>query len=166
MRQVRHALALRLVLTQQAVRVLVGAALPAVMGHVPATNHCPDGTPMKLGGVMIFVPGMAEAKRFYCGILGFRLQAESDTRLDFHCEGIDLTAFKCERSATVEDYSRVARSVFVFDVPAIDTTMRELRAMGVRFLHSCPAENEFDRYAAFVDPFGIVHEIREKKALP
>lgn len=120
---------------------------------------------MKLGGVMIFVPDIAEAKRFYCGILGFRLLAQSDTRLDFHCDGIDLTAFKCERSTVVEDYSRVARSVLVFDVAAIETTMRELGAMGVRFLHSCPAENEFDRYAAFVDPFGIVHEIREKKAL-
>lgn len=118
---------------------------------------------MKLGKIMIFVPDMEEAKRFYCGILGFPLKAESDNRLAFVHEGCDFIAFKCERSATVENYSRVARSVFVFEVASIDEALLDMRARGVSFLHKEPAENDFSRYAAFTDPFGNVHEIFEPK---
>lgn len=118
---------------------------------------------MKLGSLMLFVPDLAEAKRFYCGTLGFPLRSQSESTLEFALEGCDFSAFKCERNGEVGDYSQVARSVFVFDVASVDATMHELRARGVRFLHNRPAENEDCRYAAFVDPFGIVHEIREKK---
>ena len=118
---------------------------------------------MKLGKMMIFVSDLAEAKRFYCDILGFPLKAENENRLDFDHEGCDLIAFRCEQNATVENYSQVARSVFVFEVASIDKVSHDLRAKGVTFLHQEPAENEFSRYAAFIDPFGNVHEIYEPK---
>jgi catechol 2,3-dioxygenase-like lactoylglutathione lyase family enzyme len=118
---------------------------------------------MKLGKMMIFVSDLPEAKRFYCDVLGFPLKAEADGRLDFVHEGCDFIAFKCEKNAAVEDYSRVARSVFVFEVPSVDEALDDLRARGVRFLHARPAENELGRYAAFVDPFGNVHEIYEPR---
>jgi glyoxylase I family protein len=118
---------------------------------------------MKLGKMMIFVPDLAEAKHFYCDILGFPLKAESRARLAFRHDGCDFIAFKCERSAPVEDYSQVARSVFVFEVTSIAQALADLRAKGVSFLHEEPAENEFSRYAAFIDPFGNVHEIYEPK---
>jgi hypothetical protein len=38
-----------------------------------------------------------------------------------------------------------------------------MRSKEVRFLHNEPAENDFSRYAAFVDPFGNVHEVYEPK---
>jgi catechol 2,3-dioxygenase-like lactoylglutathione lyase family enzyme len=113
--------------------------------------------------MMIFVSDLAEAKRFYRDVLGFPLKSESESRLDFVHEGCDLVAFKCEKDAAVEDYSRVARSVFVFEVPSVEWAMNDLRARGVRFLHERPAENELGRYAAFVDPFGNVHEICERR---
>ena len=118
---------------------------------------------MRLGKMMIFVSDLAEAKRFYCNTLGFPLKAENDNRLEFAHEGCDLIAFKCEKSAVVENYSRVARSVFVFEVASLDEALRDLRAKGVHFLHQEPAENEFSRYVAFADPFGNVHEIYEPK---
>ncbi|HYE73009.1 MAG TPA: VOC family protein [Blastocatellia bacterium] len=118
---------------------------------------------MKLGKIMIFVPDLEEAKYFYCHILGFPLKAENGNRLAFVHAGCDFIAFKCERSATVEDYSEVARSVFVFEVASVDQALGDLRAKGVSFLHEEPAENEFSRYAAFTDPFGNVHEIYEPK---
>lgn len=118
---------------------------------------------MKLGKIMIFVPDLEEAKHFYCGLLGFPLKAENGNRLAFEHDGCDFIAFQCERSAMVEDYSQVARSVFVFEVASIDQAMGNLRAKGVSFLHQEPAENEFSRYAAFADPFGNVHEIYESK---
>ena len=118
---------------------------------------------MKLGKMMIFVSDLAEAKRFYCDLLGFSLKAENESRLDFVHEGCDFIAFKCEKNAVVENYSRVARSVFVFEVASLDEALRDLRAKGVHFLHQEPAENEFSRYVAFSDPFGNVHEIYQPK---
>src|SRR5262245_66258269 len=99
--------------------------------------------------MIIFVPNLEEAKHFYCDLLGFTLKAESENHLEFAHRGCSFIAFKCERSGTAEDYSRVARSVFVFEVASIDHSLVELRAKGVRFLHEEPAENELCRYAPF-----------------
>lgn len=112
---------------------------------------------------MIFVPDLEEAKRFYSDVLGFPLKAERPTHVEFVHDGCQFIAFKCEQAAPVEDYSRVARSVFVFEVASLERSLRELRAKGVEFLHEEPAENEFCRYVALTDPFGNVHELYERK---
>jgi glyoxylase I family protein len=118
---------------------------------------------MKLGMLMIFVSDIAEAKHFYHDILGFSVKTESPSRLELVHDGCDFIAFKCDKNAPVENYSRVARSVFVFEVESIDEALADLRGKGVSFLHEAPAENELGRYAAFVDPFGNVHEIYKPK---
>ena len=118
---------------------------------------------MKLGMILIFVSDLEEAKRFYRDILGFPIKSQRPDRVEFVHDGCDFIAFKCEKDATVEDYSRAARSVFVFEVASIDSSLGELRAKGVTFLHEQPAENEFCRYAAMLDPFGNVHELYERK---
>lgn len=118
---------------------------------------------MKLGMIIIFVSDLEVAKRFYRDILGFPIKLQRANKVEFVHDGCDFIAFKCEKDATVEDYSRIARSVFVFEVASIDRSLRELRAKGVRFLHQEPAENEFCRYVAMVDPFGNVHELYERK---
>lgn len=118
---------------------------------------------MKLGKMMIFVSDIAEAKRFYGDILGFPVKSELENRLEFVHEGVDFIAFKCEKDAVIEDYSNIARSVFVFEVDSIEKEILDLRAKGVKFLHDAPGENDFSRYAAFFDPFGNVHEIFERK---
>jgi catechol 2,3-dioxygenase-like lactoylglutathione lyase family enzyme len=118
---------------------------------------------MKLGKMMIFVSDLTEARAFYSDILGFPLRSETEDRLEFAHAGCDLIAFKCEKNASIEGYSNIARSVFVFEVDSIEETLNDLRAKGVKFLHDEPAENDFSRYAAFSDPFGNVHEIFERK---
>ncbi len=118
---------------------------------------------MKLGKMMIFVSDIAEAKRFYRDCLGFPVKSEMENRLEFAHEGVEFIAFKCDKNAVIEDYSNVARSVFVFEVESIEKALNDLRAKGVNFLHDAPAENDFSRYAAFSDPFGNVHEIFERK---
>jgi glyoxylase I family protein len=118
---------------------------------------------MKLGKIMIFVSDLTEAKRFYCDALGFALKHETENRLEFVHEGVDFIAFKCEKDSIIEDYSNIARSVFVFEVESVENKMSELIEKGVEFLHQTPPENEFSRYAAFCDPFGNVHEIFERK---
>jgi catechol 2,3-dioxygenase-like lactoylglutathione lyase family enzyme len=118
---------------------------------------------MRLGKMMIFVSDLAVAKRFYCDILDFPLKAEDPTKLEFVHDGCDFIAIKCEKDSAVGDYSQEARSVFVFEVASVAQALRDLGAKGVRFLHQKPSENEFSHYAAFVDPFGNVHEIFEPK---
>jgi len=118
---------------------------------------------MKLGLMMLFVPDLNEAKRFYCDILGFRLKAEENHALEFEHPACRFLAFKCDKNASTDNYSRIARSVFGFEVASIDQSFNELRSKGVSFLHSAPTENTFCRYAAFKDPFGNVHEIFEPK---
>jgi len=117
---------------------------------------------MKLGKMMIFVTDLAEAKQFYGDVLGFRLKSEDERSLEFEQEGCELIAFKCRQNGSIDNYSEVARSVFVFEVASIDEALTDLRAKGVRFLHPEPAVNKFGRYAAFSDPFGNVHEIFER----
>jgi catechol 2,3-dioxygenase-like lactoylglutathione lyase family enzyme len=118
---------------------------------------------MKLGKIMIFVSDLVKAKDFYCGLLDIPLVNETDTRLDLGVEGCELTAFKCEKDAAIDDYSNVARSVFVFEVASVEDTMSDYRSKGIKLLHAVPAENDFSRYAAFADPFGNIHEILERK---
>jgi glyoxylase I family protein len=118
---------------------------------------------MKLGIMMIFVTDLAVAKEFYCDVLGFPLKSEDANRLEFEHDGARFVAFKCKTNASVEGYSTSARSVFVFEMPSLDKWISDMRSKGVGFLHEEPAENEFSRYAAFVDPFGNVHEVYEPK---
>ncbi len=118
---------------------------------------------MKLGLMIIFVSDLEVAKQFYCDTLGFPLKAERSNCIELEHEGCEFKAFKCDENQTVKNYSRVARSVFVFKVDSLDKSFRELRDNGVTFLHERPAENEFSRYVAFTDPFGNVHELYEPK---
>lgn len=118
---------------------------------------------MKLNRIMIFVPDMPEARQFYTDVLGFEVAAESETHLSFAGAGCDFVAYKCGRPTTAGDYANEAQSVLVFEVPDLDAELAHLRAHKVSILHAKPGENESGRYAAFVDPFGIVHEIFEPR---
>ena len=113
---------------------------------------------------MLLVPDLREAKRFYCEVLGFDISSETHDRLTFSGAGCEMVAFRCEKAGEIGDYANEGRSVLVFSVQSIEETIRDLKAKGVIFLHSTPADNEIGRYAAFVDPFGIVHEIMEKRS--
>ena len=121
------------------------------------------GKRMKLGMIMMFVPDLDEAKRFYGDVLGFEIKSERVERLEFLHEGIEFVAFKCEEPAVPREYGRSARSVFVFDVESVSDSMKELKGRGVKFIHEHPAENDLCLYAAFFDPFGNVHELCERK---
>jgi len=116
---------------------------------------------LSLESLMIFVPDLARARRFYRDVLGFAVTAESERRVTFLVGTLEMTAFLCERHGQIGDYANEARSVFVFRVEAIKAAMAEMRAQGVVFIHAEPVRGEGVRYAAFVDPFGNVHEIAE-----
>lgn len=119
---------------------------------------------MKLKALMVFVPDIAQARAFYSDVLGFSVREAGDGHIAFESGGTELIAFECDRPGSIGDYSREARAVFVFGVASVEKSMATLKAQGVEFLHEVPAEGPLGRYAAFVDPFGIVHEIQEPRA--
>jgi catechol 2,3-dioxygenase-like lactoylglutathione lyase family enzyme len=108
---------------------------------------------------MVLVPDLDEAQRFYGEVLGFELRSGTDTMLEFDQAGAPFLVFRCEASAPKACHGETAASVFVFQVADIVTSMAELRAKGVAFLHQAPACNGLGRYAAFHAPGGLVHEI-------
>lgn len=116
---------------------------------------------MKLNKIMIFVPDLAKAREFYSNVLGFGVATKSKNSLSFRGAGCEFIAYKCQKPTSVGDYANESRAVFVFEVPDLEAAIENLRAHKVRILHSTPGENQTGRYVAFVDPFGIVHEILE-----
>jgi catechol 2,3-dioxygenase-like lactoylglutathione lyase family enzyme len=116
---------------------------------------------LRLGKLVVFVTSIDEVKRFYGEVLGLSLVREADGMLLFRQPDFELAAFLCEQPSVADRHSKVAGSTFVFSVPSVERAMRELRAKGVRFLQTAPAEGPLGRYAAFADPFGNVHEISE-----
>ena len=116
---------------------------------------------MKLHNLVIFVPDFKTAKEFYIDILGFVLKTETENSLVLDASNIELHIFRCEKQGAAGDYSNESRAVFVFEVASIEETMKMLQGKGVKVLHDTPGENSSGKYIAFVDPFGIVHEILE-----
>ena len=120
---------------------------------------------MRLNRIMIFVPDIPAAKRFYCDVLGFGIDTETKESVAFTGAGCRFEAYKCAKAAVLRDYSMEAQPVFVFEVPNLDHALEKLSRHQVEILHPTPGVNEEGRYAAFVDPFGIVHEIFEPHEL-
>jgi glyoxylase I family protein len=113
---------------------------------------------MKLGHIMIFVNDMTKARWFYSELLGLQILLEQENKLVFALDGCQLITFKCEKTKEIGDYSNEARTVLVFEVVSVEQTYKEMKEQGIQFLHDKPTQG---RYAAFVDPFGNVHEIAE-----
>jgi len=116
---------------------------------------------MRLNRILIFVPDIPAAKRFYRDVLEFEIGVETGDSVTFTSAGCRLVAYKCAKAAAPRDYSVEAQAVCVFEVPNLDQALQKLSRHHVNILHSTPGVNEEGRYAAFVDPFGIVHEIFE-----
>jgi catechol 2,3-dioxygenase-like lactoylglutathione lyase family enzyme len=121
---------------------------------------------MKLGLIMVLTPDLAEAERFYGGVLDLELKMKASDQLVFDLGETELHVFRCAESAPEQRHAASAATVCVFEVPSIEAAMRRMNDQGVVFLHETPAENPQSniRYAAFRAPGGNVHEIMERLA--
>lgn len=117
---------------------------------------------MDLAILVVMTPDIAEARRFYSDVLGFRVLSETPDFLELGGGGVAFHVFRCEAAAPGTRHGAEAASVFAFHVPSIDLAMADLKAKGVEFLHGAPASNAYGRYAAFKAPGGLVHEIVER----
>lgn len=116
---------------------------------------------MRLAMMMLLLPDLAEARRFYESLLGFMVLEAGPDRLILQHEGAAFHLYRCEEPALAAGHGRAAASVFVFGVRDIDTAMADMKAKGVEFIHPRPAVNASGRYAAFRAPGGLMHEIFE-----
>jgi catechol 2,3-dioxygenase-like lactoylglutathione lyase family enzyme len=118
---------------------------------------------LRFGKLLVFATSLPEAKRFYADVLGLSLAREDNDLLLFRQPDFELAIFACQQDTAPDRHSEVAGSTFVFSVPSVERAMQDLQAKGVRFLHTAPSDGPLGRYAAFVDPFGNVHEISEPR---
>ncbi|TFE02218.1 VOC family protein [Jeotgalibacillus salarius] len=118
---------------------------------------------MKLHMLTIFVTDFEIAKTYYSDLLSWSFIKEDNYHLEMRTEGTKVHFYLANRNTSPGDYSREARTVFVFETDNIEREMKILQSKGVQFLHVVPNENDFSRYAAFKDPFGNVHELCELK---
>lgn len=115
---------------------------------------------MRFGHVMVFISDKEKAKKFYSDSLGLDLLDEQERQLVYRMGSQRLVLFETLHDTEPGAYSEEARTVLVFYVEDVFKCFTELTERGVHFLHTKPTENG---YAAFVDPFGNVHEILENK---
>lgn len=116
-------------------------------------------TYMKFGHIMVFVSDKEEARRFYSDVLELTLVDEEEKQLVYDLGGQKLVLFETLRSTEPLAYSEEARTVLVFEVEDVEMMFRTLVDRGVTFLHTRPTPQ---KYAAFLDPSGNVHEIQQR----
>jgi len=119
---------------------------------------------MQLAVLMVLTPDLAEARRFYEGVLGFDVLSATDDLLELANDGVAFHVYRCDSPAQDGRHGRDAGTTAVFGVTSLDETMATLRRRGVTFLHAAPASNRFGRYAAFRAPGGNIHEIFQAHA--
>jgi catechol 2,3-dioxygenase-like lactoylglutathione lyase family enzyme len=119
---------------------------------------------MKLGAILVFVPELEEARKFYGELLGLTLTLQSAALLTFDLGRTELHIFRCAKDAPALDYADRASTSVAFEVDSIESEMARLTDKGVVFLHATPSRNDEIgmRYAAFVGPGGNVHELIER----
>lgn len=118
---------------------------------------------LSAGPLLVFTPAFDEAAVFYGDTLGLRLSARFPDQLVFDLAGAALHVFRCTHPIDPE-HGETAGAVITFMAPDLEAAMARLREKGVRFLHSAPALNAEARlrYAAFVAPGGVIHELAER----
>jgi|SRR5580692_6455260 lactoylglutathione lyase len=118
-------------------------------------------TQLSFNRILVFAPDLDRARQFYAEALGLHLLHDDDQALTFKAQGFTMSVFPCSDDTAPEHYSERPGAAVAFTVPSLEAAMFDLRAKGVKFLHSVPNTGPLGRYVAFVDPFGTVFELME-----
>jgi catechol 2,3-dioxygenase-like lactoylglutathione lyase family enzyme len=121
---------------------------------------------MTISAISIYVSDLPAASRFYIDVLGFRV-AESYGDYATKLEGDGPTLLLCAGGVPTGREARYPSGV-VLGHRTLDLERRvaELRSKGVDFVQKVPETFPAGRYLAFVDPFGIGHELLEYTSQP
>lgn len=108
--------------------------------------------------LQINVTDIVEAKKFYCGSLGFGLKEEYDDVLVLEYEGPTLVIHQASEPASIR-YPDDCQSLLVMESADIEADIGRLKSEGVEFIQSSPVSASPGRHIGFRDPFGNVHEL-------
>jgi len=111
--------------------------------------------------VSIYVSDMELAKDFYCGKLGFEIDAVYDEDIvSLQHDSVALILCKTEGNSPA-DYPHHAQVVIGIQTDNIVNTMSAYRQQGIQFIYDTPMPCPPGLYTSFKDPFGNVIELLE-----
>lgn len=133
--------------------------------HLMEPGQKPEGG-IKRGifNVGITLTDMAKGREFYRDKLGFEIFSEDYFPPDLPLKRkgtLPLVLHQTADSNAPLGYPETAESIIVLRAPDLAKAMAALKGQGIRFLHDQPQQSPMGTYVAFVDPFGIVFELRE-----
>lgn len=123
-----------------------------------------EGIKRGVFNVGITLTDMVKAREFYRDKLGFEIFSEDYFPPDLPLKrkgALPLVLHQTADSPASLGYPDMAEAIVVLRAPDLAKTMAALKDQGIRFLHDQPQQSPLGTYVAFVDPFGIVFELRE-----
>jgi predicted enzyme related to lactoylglutathione lyase len=126
-----------------------------------------EGIRRGIFNVGIALPDMAAGRKFYCELLGFEIFSEDYFPPDLPLKrkgALPLVLHQTVTTAAALGYPDTADSIVVLATPNLREALAALRADGVRVLQAEPVESPLGRYSTFLDPFGVVLELRQTAA--
>jgi catechol 2,3-dioxygenase-like lactoylglutathione lyase family enzyme len=136
--------------------------------HLMEPSPRPEGgTKRGIFNVGIAVTDMVKAREFYRDKLGFEIFSEDYFPPDLPLKrkgALPLVLHQTAKAPAAAGYPDIAESIVVLRTPDLAKTMAGLKARGIRFLDDQPRRSPLGTFAAFVDPFGNVLELREAAA--
>ena len=121
----------------------------------------------KVYNISVVVTDMDRAVDFYDNILGFDIFSVKyyPPVVPLKTEGV-ISSIALHESAdkpAVKKYPDGTQTFLVMQVDNLNATINYLKEMGVEFIHNTPQQAAIGIYAAFKDPFGLIHELVELK---
>lgn len=123
-----------------------------------------EGIKRGVFNVGITLTDMVKAREFYRDKLGFEIFSEDYFPPDLPLKrkgALPLVLHQTADSPAPPGYPETAETLVVLRAPDLEKAVAALKDQGVRFLHDQPQQSPLGTYVAFVDPFGIVFELRE-----
>ena len=116
---------------------------------------------MENPSTLLVVKNLSISRDFYVKVLGLDLIEEHNDRIKLRMGHHQVFMFQGTMDSVEYKHGFNANSTLVFTVRNLEQKIQELKLKDVIFVHSSPNQNMWGRYAAFIDPSGIVHELME-----
>ncbi len=130
--------------------------------NIRTQNQASISSP-KLFQLQMYVTDINKAAEFYGKHFGFEIMSKDylpDT-LPMRFGDVRIVFHKVSKPARI-DYPEEAQTFFVIKTGNLRPFIKKLKADGVELIHTEPQKAAVGIYAAFRDPFGIVHEMLEE----
>jgi len=112
-----------------------------------------------ISAISIFVPDVAAAEKFYCGLFGFTVEKSFGPELTkLRHEACSLLLCQCAQ-ASRPDYPAAAQVALGFAVKDAAAEAKRLAKAGVEFVFAEPQEFPAGQFIAIRDPGGNVVEL-------